>query len=248
MTDRMQSKNQSLPALNPEQVAVVQPWKSFISRGLISINLKISPLGTNISVEIGQDVDLGTYKGSRKDLPPGKAKEILVSAGLSGRQAGGTKETKEQPLPKRTLCDRDFVGGNLKERVVAVANNLGPGVACGRISSLKMTIDGVGTFEEWWSKANVAYKARLIMDLNQYEKLSEQNIVELEKVLKMKSPFLGSLSAHALYKPGDKVGDKEKTIEKGKGTGSDKKSETAPPKRAPNSASSGSGSSQRKAT
>lgn len=185
------------PALNPEQLGLTQPWKDFVSRGLItSLEVGFTPGGTNVAISLSDQVPVpeGT---SRDKLPPGMAKQYILDSGLASlkKRGQGNKETGGQPLPVRSLCaaDADDVG-KLDARIKAVAMKLGSSVALGRIGSLKMMIDGVQSFEDWWSRAKPDNKVKLVMDDKHWKTLtSEQASIILGKLEHMSSPFRGPL-------------------------------------------------------
>lgn len=196
MVSNEQRVSRAPPALNPEQVALVQPWKDFVSRGLISkLSVDFTPGGTQVSISLSDQVPVP--QGGRDLLPPGRAKQLILDSGLSSLKKGNqkNKETKGQPAPVRSLwaADADDVD-NLETRIKAVAMKLGSSVALGRIGSLKMHFEGVQSFEDWWSLAQPDQKVKLVMDDKHWKATSaEQAAVILGKLGEVGSPFRGPL-------------------------------------------------------
>lgn len=186
------------PALNPEQLGLVQPWKDYVSCGLITeLSVKWSPGGTCVSIDLAEHVKVPEGK-PRNKLPPGLAKQYILDSGIAPTRAGTkpkNKEPKGQPLPVRSLCAEDFEEvGNLESRIKAVAMKLGSSVALGRIGSMKMNTSGATTFEDWWSSASADQKVRLVMDEKHLKSLSAaQTAILLTKLSEIGSPFHGPL-------------------------------------------------------
>jgi len=188
------------PALNPEQVALVQPWKDWLSRGLVTkINLVMTPTGLTCHVNLAEHVPI-PKESKHEGLPPGLAREYVNNSGLAKKanKVGGVEQV--QPLPARSLDVRDIEKPEtLEKRIVEVARKLTSTTAIGRIASRKMNIEGCTTFEQWWSKAASSWKARLVMDENKITALSEEHKKVLYgKIGAMNSPFRGPLSSNAL--------------------------------------------------
>lgn len=204
------------PALNPEQLALVQPWKDFISRGLISeLVARWTPGGTNVSISLGAHVPVPEGTG-RTELPPGMARQFILDSGLAPQKGKGpkNKETKGQPLPARSLCGDDAEDvDKLEARIKAVAMKLGSSVALGRIGSMQMNMHGSQTFEDWWSKASGDQKVKLVMDEKHWKGLSESSAtIILSKLEEMPSPFHGPLPLKSLESDKSKAeGEKKRT-------------------------------------
>jgi hypothetical protein len=181
------------PALNPEQLLIVQPWKDYLSRGLIkTIKVEFTPGGTMVNVILADHVK--TAEGIPRDImPPGVAKQIILDSGLIPKGKGQGKK-QEEPLPVRSLCAKDAEDGSkLEERIKQVANKLGPSTALGRIGSKQLHIDGAKSFEEWWTKASSDWKSKLVMDQKHFDSMSPGQVkVILDKLGAIKSPFRGS--------------------------------------------------------
>jgi len=186
------------PALDPERTAIVQPWRDFISRGLVEeLTTTFKPGGMTVSVTLAEEVPLPTGQKARKNLPPGRAKEIILASGLvpkpSGRgRAGAPSKEATQPLPKRSLCMEDFSDNEkLLARAKEVAKAIGGASAAGRIGSLNLMIEGCNTFDSWWLKADPEDRIRLLSDQKHYDQFgtSEKRKGELIQ----KSPFRGSV-------------------------------------------------------
>jgi len=138
--------------------------------------------------------DLGGSKVSAIE-----AKQIIVSARLwapKGR-TGASSIKSDNPRPKKSLTIEDFSSSNvsgLKARASSVAKELGSDTARGRIGSLKLSIEGVNTFPEWWSSASPSDKTRVLTDKKHFDKLSGLMHVTLSNLMD-ECPFRGAVPA-----------------------------------------------------
>lgn len=183
------------PALNPESGAIVQPYKEFLQSGWIKeLVFKATPLGFTCTCRISEDVD---KEKSLIDIPPGMAKELIMSKGLWSPRKGKTilqKGTTTQSRPKRSLTVEDFKDGpgTVKTRVLSIAKETGDQTARGRIGSLQLMVDGADTFEKWWAKASAGMKLRLFSDDKHFKTFNGSQANQLEEVLsKIGCPFRG---------------------------------------------------------
>lgn len=189
------------PALNPEQLALTQPWKDFVSLGLIqAITAKFTPGGTQVSVDISDSIPDAKI---RTGLAPGVAKQIIIASGLAPQKGNknGNGKKKEEPLPARSLCAKDVEkAANFVRRLKDVSNKIGPSTALGRIGSLKMHIDGVVTFEEWWAKAGSSERIALVTDKKHIDALDESESQKLKELIAnvSESPFRGPFPDNSL--------------------------------------------------
>jgi len=184
------------PALNPEVCAVVQPYKDFLGKGFITkLSVEFSPMGVQVSCSV-QNSLLKENETLDSRIAVGDAKNRIIEKGLWTPKQGskGSSTKKEDALPSKTLCKKDFEGTSdtqLKQRVLAVAKALGDTTARGRIGSLKMMIEGVDTFEEWWQDASAAEKTRLLSDKKHHSTFSEADYLRVGSVTNC--PFRGSV-------------------------------------------------------
>jgi len=192
MVDTKDKAVRAPPALNPEQMALVQPWKDFVSLGLITaIKAEFTPGGTRIAIDISESIQDAV---TRTGLAPGVAKQLIIASGLApqkGKNKGEKK--KEEPLPARTLCGKDLEkASDFARRLKAVATKLGPSTALGRIGSLKMHIDNATSFEQWWRLSKPEEKSRLVMDKKHIDSLTEEESQKLSTLIEAsESPFRG---------------------------------------------------------
>lgn len=184
-------------ALNPEQLALTQPWKDFVSRGLVTeITVKFTPGGTHVVIALSEKIPIKDSLLDRKTLPPGLAKQIVLDSGLLPKKGKSSNPgSKEEALPVRSICAKDVENSNtLEARIRAVAGKLGSSTALGRINSKKLHIQGVKTFQEWWSSASPEHKVQLVIDEKHLKSLTGEQLVILnEKLQSMESPFRGPL-------------------------------------------------------
>jgi len=210
MGDSMKKAQRVPPALNPEQLGLVQPWKDFVSRGLVTdLSVTFTPGGTNVVITVAASVPVpdGT---SRTGLPPGMARQLIIDSGLA--PIGKKAKAKEvvQPLPARSITAADVEGDNLEKRIVEVANKLGSSTALGRIGSMQMNLQGSTTFADWWSTSKNDQKVKLVMDDKHWKTLSEQQASKLlGKIGQMKSPFLGPIPVKSLDDKAEKEDQKK---------------------------------------
>lgn len=203
------------PALNPEQMALTQPWKDYVSRGLITINAVFAPTGTSIKISVISDAVKLPDGVSRTEAPPGIVRQALIDAGFSKKKKDDGK--KSSPLPKRSLCARDLeVDGDLIGRIRSVADAIGATAAAGRIGSMQLYIDGCETFDDWWSKAKPGDKARLLMDEKNANALTSEQRSLIASKLGGQCPFRGPVPTP---KEEEKVQPKEKAQSSSQKTG-----------------------------
>jgi hypothetical protein len=174
-------------------LALTQPWKDFVSKGLITeLNVKFTPLGAQISCQVA--TSLKKEGDGPAELPIGEAKQRIIAANLwtpKGREKGSGP--KEDLLPKKSLVKKDFEGGDqekLARRAKAVALALTDTTARGRIGSLKLMHEGVDTFDKWWSGAEPKYKTRLLADSKHWKEFTPAEHLALAKALP-ECPFRG---------------------------------------------------------
>jgi hypothetical protein len=216
-------------ALNPEQLLIVQPWKDFLSRGLIkTLKVEFTPGGTMVNVTLADHVKVDENV-SRDGMPPGVAKQIILDSGLIPQKGRGQGKKKEEPLPIRSLCAKDAEDvSKLEERIKQVANKLGPSTALGRIGSKQLHIDGTTSFEEWWTKASPDSKSKLVMDQKHFDSMTTEQVkVILDKLGAIKSPFRGSFPEQSV----DDSKEEETTPKKAEAGPSAKPRAPTPPKK-----------------
>lgn len=200
------------PALDPERMAVVQPWRDFLSRGLIlEINAKFTPTGTTISLRVPDSLKLPEGV-DRNQVPPGLVKSAIQDSGLVPKRgkSAGSGNAVEQPMPARSLCDRDVVDvSKLPARISSVSEKIGPTAAAGRIGSLKLYIEGLDTFEKWWAAAPSDSKVRLLTDEKHYKGLSADAKGVISSYLR-ECPFRGSVPTPSEEEEADEPEKSEK--------------------------------------
>jgi len=186
-------------ALNPEQLALTQPWKDYLSRGLITaITAVFTPTGSSIKMTVSSSIKLpdGVDAG---EVPPGIVRQALADAGFSKKKKVASKESA--PLPTRSLCVRDLEDmGKLDSRIKSVANAIGSSSAAGRIGSMQLYIDGCDDFSDWWSKAKPSDKARLLMDQKNFDGMTTDQKTLIASKLSGDCPFRGSVPTPATEK------------------------------------------------
>lgn len=186
------------PALNPEQPALTQPWRDFVSRGFItSIEVKFTGNSTNVAFGVGPLVRVPEGL-PREGLPAGMAKHYIIESNLWSpkgikQKTGSQKESVQ--LPKKSLVTRDLKAAetsdeDLRIRASAVAEALTDTVARGRIGSLKFMRKGVDTFEKWWRGAPAEMKTRLLMDQKHHAAASQSDHIRFAEVVTT-CPFRG---------------------------------------------------------
>jgi hypothetical protein len=202
------------PALDPERVALVQPYKDFVAKAwIIDFSLKITPSTTSMVVTLSPDIK--TDKPV-KDIAAGVAKQIIIEAGLwTPGQRGVQKSSGNsgEQLPKRSLCKRDFDGTSdnaLKARISSVAKEIGDDRARGRIGSLRLMVEGVDKFAAWWKQALPNDKMRLLADKKAIDQLDPQDILRFSRLTE-ECPFRGTVPT-----PSEEEEDQE-PIKKGGG-------------------------------
>jgi len=183
------------PALNPESPALVQPYKDFIQRGFItSLNVKYTPMGVTVDCQVRNDLlSTGETKDTKVAIGDAKSRIIEKKLWTPGKQGSKASTDKESNVaPKKSLRKEDFSLDNQKliARAEAVAKALGDSTARGRIGSLNLMIEGVDTFERWWSDAAPAEKSRLLTDKKHHDTFTDEEHIRLNKLL-VQCPFRG---------------------------------------------------------
>lgn len=178
------------PALNVEMPALTQPFKDYVSRGLVEIHISFSAMGNTVRCRA-----LGPIRkdGDAEFLPYGEIKRRVEESNLVKPKGNTKKNSNRQPAPLKSLCEDDFKGSDefLVQRIRAVATALGHDVARARIMTHRLNEDGHGTFEEWWSSSGPEQRALLLMDKKHHDKVGT-NITKLNE-LSYPCPFRGAL-------------------------------------------------------
>lgn len=181
--------------LDPQNPALVQPFKRLVEEGFITeLSVKFTPSGfTAMGVpdkRMADVKDSGLVVG--KEFPLGKLKAVADNGDLipiKGKSKKGKQEA--QPLPKKSLCKRDFEGSDaeLLARARAVATAAGGPTLVGRVRSAQF-FDGKSTvsFENWWKDADSDARASALFLKKQYDELNES---EVERFKNMQCPFRG---------------------------------------------------------
>jgi len=182
-------------ALSVESPALTQPFKDYVSRGLVELRVTFNPMGTQIACN-----PLGAIRKAGEDettsLPWGEIKKRIEDANLNRqKKSNAGKGGQNQALPLKSLSLRDFEGSdeNLLQRIRAVATAIGPDVARSRIMTHKLNASGHDSFEVWWTSAGKLDRAALLMDKKHAEETGEEKISKLVD-LSYPCPFRGSLS------------------------------------------------------
>lgn len=235
MTDSQQKSNNQRSArpqpaaLNIEVPALTQPYKDYVSRGLIEIKVSFGPMGTNVGITpLGPIREAG--ESSDTILPYGEARRRIEAKGLAmeRKSRGEKKGNGKQPLPLKSLCEEDFNGSDqqLIARIKQVGTALGPDVVRSRIMTLKLNAEGHDDFESWWASADAEHRSRLLMDNKHMKKIGEA--VSKLSQLTYPCPFRGSLSPPQAEKAEKKEGEKNT---KGKANGTSSPAKAGPSKR-----------------
>jgi hypothetical protein len=232
----VKSSNQRLPlsapALDPERMALTQPWRDYVSRGaILEMNAKFTPGGTQISVRLAQTIPVPEGI-DRSSVPPGIAKQIIRSSGLfENQKAGGQKNPqKEQPFPTKSLCDRDFEEPHVKRlqhRIAEIASAIGGTAAAGRIGSLKLYFEGADNFKKWWGKAPLKSKVALLTNKKNFDLLTPDQIALIEENLPEQSPFRGAVPTPTEERDDEAPPQAEKSLVLAKKTNSGKTSSSS---------------------
>jgi hypothetical protein len=209
-------------ALNPEQLAITQPWKDYVSRGLITrITAVFTPTGTSIKMEVSSAIKLPDGVDC-KEAPPGIVRQAIDDAGFSKKKKD--KSAESAPLPKRSLCARDLEDeGKLQDRIDSVAKAIGPNAAAGRIGSLQLYIAGCDNFDSWWSAAKASDKVRLLMDEKNFQSLTVEQKQVIASKLGGQSPFRGSVPTPTEKETEPKTSQSQGAPQKGESGESSKK-------------------------
>lgn len=180
------------PAMDLERPSLTQPWRSFLSAGLIlGVTIEMTPTGTNIICK----VDAARLGLKEELVAAGIARQAIIDKGLwTPGKPGGKKSDIKQELPKKSICKKDFEGNDssLLNRARSVANTIGDTTARGRVGSMGLARKGKATFEDWWNGAGGKRKARLLTDKKHYETLSDEDLARFDKVLS-ECPFRGAV-------------------------------------------------------
>jgi len=187
------------PALNPEQPALTQPWRDFVSRGFItSIDVKFTGNATTVGFDLGPQVHVPEGQ-DRKGVPAGMAKHFIIESNLwspkGGNNKGSGSKKESVQLPKKSLVPKDLKAAetgdeDLRKRASAVAEALTDSVARGRIGSLKFMRKGVDSFEKWWAVVPPVVKTRLLMDGKHHASLAASDHARFASVVTT-CPFRG---------------------------------------------------------
>jgi hypothetical protein len=143
------------------------------------------------------------------DIPLGVAKQLIIDAGLWTPKGPKNRDGKkiDNPLPKKSLTKEDFKDpGTLVSRTAEVASALKDTTARGRIGSLNLMLEGIDTFEKWWTAAPPSSKTRLLMDEKHYKQLTDVEHLRFSEVV-TSCPFRGAVPAPA--PEGDGADDSE---------------------------------------
>jgi len=208
--------------LDPESPKCVPKWEFLLKRGYIDkITFEVTPFGATLQVAMPTwNEQVGTMVPSV--LPARLAVENLKSQGVldkfgrlaksvtkptavgrpttapSGAVVVAPRKVDKRPLPKKSLCDRDFMeDGNASIRAEAVANALGVNSIRGRLSTLFGSIPaGVDTIEKRWESLDAPSRLRTLMDESNLNVLKGQSDLwakALKFGSKVRCPFRGAL-------------------------------------------------------
>jgi hypothetical protein len=179
------------PALDPSRPALVQPYRDFVQMGWIKeLNLKFTPTGHSIVCK----PDKTKFPDLGDEVSVGVIRDAVIKAKL-WEPRGSKEKTKngkrEDMLPKKSLCKKDFEGNDasLVSRAQSVAKALGDNTGRGRIGSKSLGIEGADTFAKWWEEAEPEETIQLLADKKHLEELSNEDIKRLGNLLPC--PFRG---------------------------------------------------------
>jgi hypothetical protein len=199
-TNNKSSGNQAkASAFDPRAPLLVQPFKRLVEEGFISRMTTVwTPTGVETKVQIDERVAAAdtTFKVG-VDYPAARIARLAEEKDLVPKK--GKKVASQKPvslLPKKSLCEEDFVGSgsNLASRAKDVASAIGGPALAGRIMSLKdiRTPEGVLTFQDWWKLSSPAERYILLTDGVRRAKLDKNSSV-LPALAALSCPFLDSL-------------------------------------------------------
>jgi len=184
--------NRAPPAMDLERPSLTQPWRSFLSSGLIlGVTIEMTPTGTNTICT----VDAARLGLKETKVAAGIARQAIIEKGLwTPGKPGEKKSVSKQELPKKSICKKDFEGNDssILNRARSIANTIGDTTARGRVGSMGLARKGKDTFESWWNGAGGKRKLRLLSDKKHYESFSDEDFARFDKIL-VECPFRGAV-------------------------------------------------------
>jgi len=223
--DRRGKKNGSVsskklpPALDPERMGLIQPYKTFVDHGWVSLSIDFSANGTGIKTTLKLP-----NSETEEVAGPLVAKEKIIAAGLwkpRDRKVKGETKGPSNPSPSGSLCAKDLEleDDKLRARISAVAKAIGSDTARGRIGSLHLGAEGVSSFDDWWAQANAAEKVRLLADGKHHKAIGKTGWVRISSLI-AKPPFRGTVPQPKEEEEGEE--NEEANISAGEGPSSPK--------------------------
>lgn len=181
--------------LDPQNPSLVQPFKRLVEEGFIlELVVKFTPSG--FAAYGKPDARMIAVEGSGlvrgQEHPLGQLKAVADKGNLipvKGKSKGNKQEA--QPLPKKSLCKRDFEGtdAELLARARAVAGEVGGSTLVGRVRSAQLFDGKVTTsFESWWRDATPDARSAALFQKKQLDELDEADLARFNN---MQCPFRG---------------------------------------------------------
>jgi hypothetical protein len=200
MSEVSKQQPRQTQAFDPGRPGLLQPWKDYVSRGLISVHAEFMPTGTTVFCKLlGAVADKCPSGFDVTRVPMGVARETIQTLGLdkgSKPKKGEKAAVKQPPRPIRNLQMDELKGNNnlLKSRISSVAKAIQGSVAYGRISSLGLLKEGVSSFESWWELATGLERLSTMIGKKDYEASPEEDQKEAVKYFEtLNCPFRGPL-------------------------------------------------------
>jgi len=207
------------PALDPERMGLIQPYKTFVDHGWLTLSIDFGANGTGIKTTL-------KLPNSESEEVPGPlvAKEKIIEAGLwkpRDRKIKGDAKGPSNPSPSGSLCAKDLEldDEKLRARISAVAKAIGSDTARGRIGSLHLGAEGISSFDDWWAQANAPQRVRLLADGKHHKAIGAQGWMRISNLI-AKPPFRGAVPQPKEEEEGEE--DEEAQVPAGQGSASPK--------------------------
>lgn len=188
--------SQNIQALDPLRPGLLQPWKDYVTRGLITIKVEFSPTGTLVFCTALRDLAIPEGIDPER-IPLGIARECIKAANLDGSNKGKKGgQQKAPPKPLRNLRVDEFNEDTetLTARIRAVAQRIAGNTAYGRISSQNLLKEGVTDFQSWWDASTARERAMVFILAKDIETADSDTLSRIDEVFRSsRCPFRGTL-------------------------------------------------------